>query len=161
MWLKLVGAAMLLFSGLLFIERRTREEREQLARIEGFCDVFSHIRMQIDTLCLPLDEIFRRMPSAMLAACGCGGDVVLTASPAEILFRGAAGIADEAARAAVEDAASRLGKGTREDQLRLCGGAVDALRARGKALAAEAEKRGRSRGVLTVAGCLAVVILLW
>lgn len=161
MWLKLIGAALLLASGLLLAERRTRAEREQIARIEGFCAVFSYIRAQIEMLCLPLDEIFRRMPPAMLYDCGCGDGVVSTASPADVLSRAAAGIADEAARATAEDAASRLGKGTREDQLRLCGGAVEALTARRGVLAAQAEKNGKSRGVLTVAGCLAVVILLW
>lgn len=161
MWLKLLGAAMLVFCGTMYAERRTREEREQLARFDGFCAVFSHIRSQIEMLCLPLDEIFRRMPPAMLYACGCEGNVALTASPVEMLSRAAAGIADEVAREALEDAVSRLGKGTREDQLRLCGGAVDALTARRKVLAAEAEKKGKSRGVLAVSGCLAVVILLW
>lgn len=161
MWLKLLGAAMLVISGAMYADRRTREEREQLARLDGFCTVFSHIRSQVDMLCLPLDEIFRRMPPAMLYACGCVSCVSVAASPAEVLSHAAARIADSAAREAVEGAVLRLGKGTREDQLRVCGGAVDVLTARREVLAAEAEKRGKSRGVLAVTGCLAVVVLLW
>lgn len=155
MWIKLIGAGMLLACGGLWAGAQTRAERAEITRVAAFGDLFARIGEQIETLCLPLDEILSHTPAEAIAACGCEGVGRAVLRPA------AERIEDTAAREILVRAVGQLGRGSREDQVKLCRGTAEALKVRSEKLAGEAERSARARGTLVMTACLGGIILLW
>ena len=156
MWIKIAGACLLLLSGGLWAEGRTRAERRALARVEAFGELFAHVGERIEGLCLPLDEILASLPPPLLAACGCG-----EAPPTLAALRAAMERTEGEAGELLRRSAARLGQGTREDPVRLCRATAQGLQACRERMAPALARDARARRTLALCAGLGAVIWLW
>lgn len=156
MWLKLIGTAILLLCGGLWANGQTRQERREATQVAALCDLFSHMGEQIETLCLPLDEILNSVSPALLSACGLTSPV----SP-DALSPLADQLRDSDAADIVARATAQLGRGCREDQVRLCRATAQSLSACRERMMGEVTRNTRARWTLTLTAMLCGVILLW
>lgn len=154
--MRLTGGALVLLCGLLWTGDRDLAGRTQVERVAAWADLFAGMGEQIDALCLPIGDILAAMPTDLLAACG-----LPSVCLPEQLIPAAGEVRDRAAGEAIARALSELGRGSREDQVRLCRTAAGTLRDHAKRLAEREAGDRRVRRTLTVCGCLGLVILLW
>ncbi len=150
-----MGGALVLLCGLLWTRGRDRSAQEEIERVAAFGELFAGMGEQIDALCLPLGDILAAMPPDLLAAC----DLPPTCSPERLLA--AKRMRDHAAAEVLHRTLRELGRGSREDQVRLCRSAAEALRGHAKRLCEREVRDARARRTLTVCFCLGMVILLW
>ena len=156
MWLKVTGAFLLLLCGGLWAEGRTLAEQAALSRVTAFFELFSHLQERIEGLCLPLDEILESLSPSLLGACGCEEIPPALAALCRAMER----VGGEAGEILTQTAA-QLGRGTREDQVRLCRTTAERLQACRDRMATEHARDRRARRTLTVCAVLSAVILLW
>ena len=153
--LKLLGALLIIgVGGATALLCRKREKR-RLCLLEGWIDLIRHVRGQIDCYLLPLDEIFSAvrldtkedMPT---------GEQCLRA----ILRQGQGDLDSESLRL-LRGFVDRIGRGYREDQVRLCDEILTALCDLRDRRAAQLPARLRVSTALCLCGAIGGALLLW
>lgn len=152
---KVIGAALLLLCGGLWCAARGRDERGEQARVAAFAALFARVGERIEGLCLPLADILASLPPALPLACG------MAEGSCEALSAAMAAVQDSQAAEIMARAAAQLGRGTREDQVRLCAALSGELQRRSQAMREECRKNGRARAALVMCAALGGIILLW
>lgn len=154
-WQRICGAALLFAAGGLWAAGRTRRERAEAARVAALGQLLARIGGQIDALCLPLTEILSGLPPALAHACAVEERTVAG------LLAAMEGVSDPTARESLGQVTAALGRGSREEQIRLCRAAAGALEDRQRVMAREAEKNARARAVTVLTAAAGAVIVLW
>ena len=155
MWIKVIGAALLLLCGGLWCAVRGREERGEQVRAAALADLLARVGERIEGLCLPLEDILASLPPDLLDACGMAGGSYEAMSAAMAALR------DGQAAEILSHVSAQLGRGTREDQVRLCAAASGELYRRSRTMREECRKNGRARVALVMCAVLCGIILLW
>ena len=155
MAIKVIGAVVLLLCGGLWCALRAREELGEQARVAGFAALFARVGERIEGLCLPLDDILASLPPALLQACG------MAEGTYAALCAAMATVRDDQAAEMLARACAQLGRGTREDQVRLCAALSGELQRRSETMREDCRKNGRARAALVMCGALGGIILLW
>lgn len=153
--IKVIGAALLLLCGGLWCALRGREEQEERVRVAALADLLARVGERIEGLCLPLDDILASLPPALLQACG------MAERTCEALSAAMAAVQDSQAAEIMARASVQLGRGTREDQVRLCAALSGELQRRSEAMREECRKNERARAALVMCAALGGIILLW
>lgn len=154
MWIRSLGAGLILLSACAWVGRKNREEREELARVAAFAELFAQMGGRIESLCLPLDEILASLPQSVAAAGMEAGTVTA--------LRAAIGqVRDREAGACLRRTAERLGQGTSGEQIRLCRTAAEELARCRERIAAAVGNNARARTTCMLCAALGITILLW
>ena len=153
--MKIGGVVLLLGCGGMWAGMKNRDERSDLTRVAAFGEMLVLIGGRIEDLCLPLDEILASLPSSLLSACDmASGDMAC-------LYTSMGRVCDREASDILGQVTAQLGRGTREDQVRLCRSAAERLQRCHERMAAAWTKNARARVTLTVSAILGGIILLW
>ena len=144
----------MLCCGAAWVGMKNREEREELARVAAFADLFGQVGGRIESLCLPLDEILSSLPP-LLEACG------MSEGTASSLRAAMARVRDREAADTLARAADGLGRGTSGEQVRLCRAAAEELARCRDRMTAAALNNARARWTLMLSAVLGVMILFW
>ena len=156
MWTRLIGSGLLLLCAALWTRGKTAAARAELALVAALCELFAYIGEQVGAFGLPLGEIADGAPPDLRRICGLDGTPL-----AERLTALCAALEDSESADVLARAAVRLGRGDREDQVRLCRGTAEALGSCRDRLADRLTRDRRARGTLCLTACLYVIILLW
>ena len=154
---RIIGALVLILSGVGGAYCMNQAATVSLAQIEGWIAFLRYVRVQIECFALPLNDILRKCDPTLLASCGYEGK-----SPpetAEALLEGIS-IRDGAAESILRGFFDEFGKGYREEQVRSCEYHGALLLERRETLSARLPERKKLHSTLCVAGALAVVVLL-
>ncbi len=154
---KIVGALVLVLSGVGGAYYMNQSANAALAQIEGWIAFLRYVRMQVECFSLPISDILKRCDPALLLACGYE-DETTPKTPEELLS--GVTIRDGASEGILRGFFDEFGKGYREEQVRSCDYHATLLGERREALAARLPERKKLHTTLCVAGALAVVVLL-
>ena len=153
--MKLVGALLLLVCGGFWAETKNREEQRDIARVSALGVLLSQIGERIEGLCLPLDEILADLSPELLSACG------MAAGTMPHVRTAVRQVKDREAAAVLAQVSATLGRGTGEDQVRLCRTAVERLERCRERMRAAQKNNARARLTLVMSAALGGIILLW
>ena len=154
--LKLIGGAMILGVGIAAAILGARREKRKLAILDGWIDLISYIRNQIDLYLTPLDEILQKADAIGLSHPQKENPPCLSA-----LFHATAWGLGEEEKRLIGGFVNEIGDGYREDQIRKCGYYLENLRALRTSRAAELSPRIRVMLALSICSSMGVAILLW
>ena len=155
---RLIGAAMIMFSSVMFGRMKISEERKKRALILGITDFVRGIRDHISHFRRPLAEIYNSLSIPALEPCGfidqCRKNGIHTAwerispmIPAESF-------------AVMEEFVRRIGSGYREDELELCAYTIRRLESIGELASAELKKSEKLYRNLPPLAALSAVLLV-
>lgn len=153
---KLIGGGMILGVGMATAVFGIRREKRKLTVLDGWIDLISRIRSQIDCYLTPLDEILRTATLNGLCNTKERGQTSL----AELLQATAGGLGEEERRL-LGAFVGEIGNGYREDQIQKCNYYLEALRALRRERAAGLSPRIRVLLALCLGASLGTTILLW
>lgn len=153
---RLLGALLLLLSGLLLGSSLNRGLREVLAEVEAYGKLVRWIKLQVSCFSLPVEEILRRADPKLLRACGWREE----RPPSELseFLKGSRPSDGELARI-LRDFSAEFGREYREEQLARCDYYLALLDRRAEELRARLEGKRRVNMTLSAAGAAALVIL--
>ena len=159
----LIGALCLAGAGALLSGWFSRRDTQALRELRAWIALLRQMREQIAVFGRPLDEILRAFRPGQLAACGYGWD-----QPPQDLIELLAGCTGAAwlealegdARQELDRFAAALGRGYREEQLRLCDSAIGRFAEREREWARVLPDKRRRRLVVCACLGLSVAILL-
>ena len=155
--LRIAGAAVVVVSGVYAAALFNSGTRQTLRQTEAFISLLRFIRSQIECFALPLPRALARCPAELLR--GCGYDSDEAPSSAEQLMRGC-NISDDNVRRGLERFFSEVGRGYRKEQLSLCDYCISLLEERRAYMSSQLPMKMKVNSALSVAGAVAVVILL-
>ena len=156
MFLKLVGASVLLISGAAFSYSLRQSASEMLSQCDAWCSMLRYIKLQVDCFALPISQILSRCDKSLLYSCGYQYDDV----PKDLceLIDGVSWY-DSGTLSVVEGFTSEFGKGYREEQLRSCEYYCAQLESHRERLAREIPSKKRLYTTLCLSSAIALVIL--
>ena len=154
---KLLGGGMILGVGVTAAILGIRRERRTLSVLDGWIDLVSLIRNQIECYMTPLDEILRQASANGIDLPAPKNEDASLSS----LFHATKGGLNEEERRLVERFVYEIGNGYREDQIRMCDYYLNSLRALRQTRAAELGPRIRVLLALCLGASLGTAILLW
>ena len=153
---KLLGGGMILGVGVTAAILGIRRERHKLSILDGWIDLISLIRNQIECYVTPLDDILRKASDNGIALSKNAEGSTLSS----LLHATKWGL-DEEERRLVERFVREIGNGYREEQIRLCDYYLNDLRALRQARAAQLSPRIRVLLAICLGASLGTAILLW
>ena len=156
MFIRLAGAFLLAFSGALCAYVINIRESSALAQTEGFIAFIRFVKGKIERFSMPLPQILAECSSDVYSACGYGGDIPLCVSE---LLKGCR-VCAGAAHKIFSQFSSEVGKGYRDEQIRVCDYYLSLLDDRRRTLSAALPNRKKRNSTLLLSGALAVAILL-
>lgn len=154
--LKLIGGGMILGVGIAGAILGARREKRKLAILDGWINLISYIRNQIDLYLTPLDEILQKADTAKGSHASKENAPTLAA-----LFGTTVGWLDEEEKRLIGEFVNGIGDGYREDQIRKCNYYLESLRSLRAARAAQLSPRIRVMLAVCLCASLGVAILLW
>ncbi len=154
---RIIGAVMLVLSGVAGAYYMNRAASAALAQVEAHVSFLRYVRLQVECFALPISEILRKCDRELLLGCGYRRDLV-PKNLADFL----AGIEhwDPECEGIMRSFSVEFGKGYRDEQVRSCEYHAELLEARREALSARLPERKKLYSTLCVTGALAVVIIL-
>ena len=117
MYVKVFGILLLLLSALFGALFSVSKERKRIEFLRSFAELLGEIYRQIEMLDLPLDEILLRTPEKLTAICKNAVGEKLTL---ESVALAAADMLDKKETELINGFVSDIGRGYREEQLRIC-----------------------------------------
>ena len=154
--LKLIGGGIILGVGISSAILGIRRERRKLAILDGWINLISYIRNQIDLYLTPLDEILQKADPVEIPISPKGDPITL-----QSLLRATAWGLGEEEKRLVSEFVHEIGNGYREDQIHKCGYYLESLRSLRTSRAAELSPRIRVMLAISLCASLGVAILLW
>lgn len=155
--LRMIGAVAVVVSGIYAAYLFNSGTRQILKQTESFISLLRFLRSQIECFALPLPQALGRCPTEILQGCGYYGNEVPISGKQ---FISECYISDDHVRRDVERFFSEAGKGYREEQLNLCDYCISLLEERRVSLASQLPMKIKVNSALSIAGAVAVVILL-
>ena len=152
-----IGALLVVGCGILLGWQRNRKEEGRLRQVEAWIALLRQTRGRVEGMALPVREILGRTEETLLKACGFEEDGT-PSTFSELLS--ACRIEDRETEGVLMEFASGFGRGYREEEVRACDRYLRALEARREFLASHLSGRKRLNTTLSLAGSLAVVLLL-
>lgn len=158
MWLfKLMGAMLLVYSGVATSCELNRRATAALTQNEGMLALLRTVRGQIECFARPISEILASCDAEMLFACGYRGEGM--PSDLSTLLKACRGSDVDTIRI-VTRFAEEFGRGHREDEVRACDYTLELLEARRQTLSADLPVTKKRNTVLSVCGAMALALLL-
>ena len=155
--LKFLGALLILSVGSLAAFISVEYEKKRLSVVDGWIDLISYIRGQIDCYLMPLGDILSGGDRALFEAC-------MSPSNAADLpaILDASGIyLDGDGKRIIESFVREIGAGYREEQIKRCDFFISSLRMQREKIAAALPLRMRLCSTLCICIALTTAILLW
>ena len=154
---KILGGGLILGTGIAAAFLGVRREKRKLLILDGWIDLISLIRNQIDCYLTPLDEILQKAePLISLPQAKEGAAPTLFS-----LFDATAWGLGEEEKRLINEFVHEIGNGYREDQIQKCGYYLESLRSLRRARAAELSPRIRVMLAVSLCASLGAAILLW
>ncbi len=157
LFLKLLGSLLILFAGGAGAVSIVKMEQHRLSVLDGWIDLLQFIRSGIDCFLAPMGEIFEKIDPDLFYACMGRertknfGDLLASSR----LFL--SGDAHRQLRAFFRE----IGGGNREDQIKRCDYAIDALRTIREKEAEELAPKQKAHVAICICAAFAIAILLW
>jgi len=155
---KLIGAAMVMLSSVMFGRMKIAEERGKNAMLTGMTELVRGIRDHISHFRRPLGEIYDSLSIPALESCGFME--ILRKDSIEHAWESISPMMPKESAAVMEEFVRRLGSGYREDELELCAYTIRRLESMGEAMSAELKKREKLYRNLPPLAALSVVLLV-
>ena len=156
-WYRLLGACLILCSGVWGARRLNREDARAVEELEAWQELIRYVGTQIACFSLPIGAILARASPSILAACGWHSD----GRPRDLAALLSVCVPSDAeGRAILEDFCEAFGRRYRDEELRECEAVQAMLGARIDRLRACLPTKRRLCSTLCVTGALAAVILL-
>lgn len=160
--IKIVGAVLIMTAGAFLAFALNRRNEEKYDRLVSFIALLRFIRKEIECYSLPVYEILLRCDGEILKGCGCADLAAAKIRPENAfgdLLSACEGAPHEKVQSKLERFSRELGRGYREEQLRICDYFISSL----EELRATAEGESKKQKKLTFTLCLcgaAMVVLL-
>ena len=151
------GAIVVLLCALECARRLNKSADADLCTVDAYLSLLRYARSQIDMYALPVGEIFARCSRELLGSCGWLDE--RTPESFDELFSSCE-ISDKEARNIVFEFCSEFGKNYREEELRRCDFAINALEGCRERIFSELAKKKKLNITLCLSGALALIILL-
>ena len=154
--LKLMGGGMIIVVGIAAAILGVRREKRRLTILDGWIDLISYIRNQIDLYLTPLDEILQKADPTEHFSIKRDQAVTL-----QSLYNATAWWLGAEEKRLIGEFVREIGDGYREDQIRKCNYFLDSLRVLRADRAAELLPRIRVMLAIGLCASLGATILLW
>ncbi len=155
--LKIIGSVLILFAGGAGAVSLVRMEQQRLSVLDGWIDLLQFIRSSIDCFLAPMGEIFTKIDPDLFFAC-MGREK--TKNFEELLAASRLFLCGDAHRQ-LRSFFREIGGGNREDQIKRCDYAIDALRTVRDKQAEELAPKQKAHAAICICAAFAVAILLW
>ena len=156
-FLTAAGAILVALCALEGARRLNRGIDRNLSGVNAYLSLLHYVRSQIDQYALPLGEIFERCSRELLFACGWREE----RAPADFdELLAVCSIDDSDAERIIFEFCLGFGQNYREEELRRCDFAIEALGRCHRHLAGEAAKKKKLNITLCTCGAAALIILL-
>ena len=154
---RIVGAVILVCSGVLGARLMNRSASQCLSEVEAWLSLMRYTHIQVECFSLPMPAILNRADADLLHRCG----YLRESRPEsfEALWEGCV-IHDPACAEWMHDFSCEFGKSYREEQKRGCEYYEALLEQRREALLSDLPGKKKVHSALWISGALAVVILL-
>lgn len=154
---KIIGALILIASGIGFAVSAARFERVRLQVHDGLISLIFHIKGRIDCYAMPAEQILLQMDKGILADCRCPGQV----ESIEALLPHVKPYLDRETYRVLQAFGQGLGGGFRDEQIKRCDYYIELLRQKRVQLEEGLAARARTNGTLWILCAVGAVILLW
>ncbi len=151
--MKLLGGVLMLAACAADGAVRYIADKRSMDTVVGYIELMKYIRMQIDLYLTPLDGIFAKMPTEMLEKCGYH-EKKRPRGLRELVIDGCV------CRRELEGAVRELGRGYREEELKLCDGCIFLLAEKLEKMKRELPNERRTRTVLELSAASALILLV-
>jgi len=156
-FLKLLGALLILGTGALCAHGAVRYEKKRLRVIDAWIDLIFYIRSRIDCYLMPLGEILAESRQTLPELCVPKGE----ATDLHAILHSSAIYLDGDAKRLLDGFVREIGSSYREEQVRRCDYYITALRTLREKSATELPMRMRLSATLSLCIALGTAILLW
>jgi len=156
--LKILGIAVLLFSGIGIAFFVSREEDRKLLRTRAWIELIMFVRLSVESYSLSISKILVDCDRKIMSRLGYPDCEAAPQSFAELVEK--VDIPDEESGEAVRDFLSDFGKNYREYQVSRCDDCIRRLREREKALAEQIPTKKKVIFAVSLCATATVVILL-
>ena len=155
-YLKAVGALILILSGIYLCSHRLKAISKRLAVVRGLCALLRYTKGQIENYSMPCAEILSRCPHEILTLCGYEGNE----PPSDFLeLCRSIEITDAEAERLFYDFAEDVGSSYRTEQVRRCEEFLILMSERERDIASRLPIEKKLTLVLSASALLAVLIL--
>ena len=154
---KILGALLILLAGGGMAVTLAGFEKKRLSVLDGWLELLTHIRGQIDCYLMPLDDILNASDTELLRACGGNGKC----RSLRALFQASFPYLDRESRRLLSSLLREIGSSYREEQLKRCDFYLDALRMRREKIFEELPSRLKTGVTISICTALGVTVLLW
>ena len=149
---KIIGSLCLLISSLFTAFLMVEREKKKRAQLRRFIDLIRYIQRSIEAFNLPLGEIIKRVDTVLVSDCEISaGDFIKPKS--ELLV-------SEKDEKSIKEFFSSIGKGYRDEQIKLCSYYVDELEDSLSQTEADFPKKRRLTYTLSICAALGAIILM-
>lgn len=155
--LRVIGAATVVVSGIYAAYLFNSGTKQTIKQTESFISLLRFLRSRIECFALPLPSALARCPVEILR--GCGYDGLEAPSSVNRLMSGCC-ISDDYVRRTMERFFLEAGRGYREEELKLYDYTVSLLEERRASMVSQLPMKIKVNSALSIAGAVAVVVLL-